>query len=124
MDLWSLFAVLSAGAALLGLLVYGALSLYDRGWSARSLAAEEAERRHVAESALLDATILSLRAELAAVRDASRDGQAASQGQLDTAARIAGAAPGDDRVYWSDADDPAPPRGREAGEASPPPGRA
>lgn len=86
------------------------------GWRARAAVGSEAERRHAAELDSRDATIASLRAELAAVRDQAGDGSAAAQGVVDAAARAAGAPPGPDgdRLLWG-SDDAAAAGGGEAG---------
>jgi hypothetical protein len=88
-----------------------ALACVACGWSARGAVVAEAERRHTAECALLDGTILSLRSELEMVRQKGADGAAAAEGQLEVASRVADAPPGrdGDRLLWDPSGgDPAP----------------
>ena len=91
-----------------------ALALVSAGWFAHGAVSAEAERRHTAELALLDATILSLRSELEADREADADGSVAAQAQVDAALALGPGVP--DVVLWTTSgpakprsDAPAPP---------------
>lgn len=114
MDPYGIAAIIGALALLVVGVLGGAAWFYVAGRDSKAEVAAEVERRHVAEQALLDATIASLRSELALVREKARDGAAAADGQLAEADRVSRTPPGSDgdRLLWGGAGGDSPAGGR------------
>lgn len=116
MDPWGIAAIIGALALLVGVVVGGLLWVVSRLLDAKDKTAEAVEGKHAAELALLDATILSLRAELAEEKVEDTDGTAAAQGVVDAGARLSGAP---DVELWRPAPDGATGAGGNAATQAP-----
>jgi hypothetical protein len=109
----------SGAVAVVALLAIPSLMAW-MGWKARGKAADEADLRYQAERRLDAATILSLRAEITALRRGQVDGSKAAQNQVDAAARLGSDIP--DKLLWSP--DPATAGGNPAASSSSTAGQA